>query len=190
MPAQPITVPAIVLPFDKLPELNRTEPKRGSRFMTVPPGVPHPSSPGGYVGVTEVFHHLHCLNMLRQYIWRDEYAPASEDGHKDPSGKPPLPFMLRHKAREHTSHCVETLRQALMCNADVTPYLVYVGDGEGDGHGVGSHVHPRDLQAPTRSRDVVPPSQAKEDFQAMHKCRKFEPLLKYVWDNGVIVKPQ
>ncbi|KLU83035.1 hypothetical protein MAPG_02102 [Magnaporthiopsis poae ATCC 64411] len=165
-------VPAIVIPFDKLPLLNRTEDaggQRGSRFLTVRPGTPHPWSTGGYVGVTEVFHHLHCLNVLRQYIWRDGYASP---GHDDDDERPPLPSMMRHgSSREHTDHCIDTLRQALMCSGDVTPYLVYAGDGvDGDGS--------------------WPPKNAREDFQALHKCRRFEPLLKYVWENGLLARRQ
>ncbi|KAL8387062.1 hypothetical protein RB595_010184 [Gaeumannomyces hyphopodioides] len=168
-------VPAIVIPFDKLPLLNRTEDatgQRGSRFLTTRPGTPHPWSAGGYVGVTEVFHHLHCLNVLRQYIWRDAYAAPGVDD--DNSERPPLPAMLRHgDSREHTDHCVDTLRQALMCSADVTPYLVYAGDGDGaDGGG------------------SWPPKNAQEDFQALHKCRRFEPLLEYIRDNGLAPGPQ
>ncbi|KAI6322301.1 hypothetical protein MCOR29_004806 [Pyricularia oryzae] len=163
-------VPAIVIPFEKLPLLNRTEdPSRhGSRFVTARAGVPHPSSPGGYVGVTEVFHHLHCLNVLRQHVWRDAYAPAGAHGEAEEDERPPLPATLRREARAHADHCVDTLRQALMCTADVTPYLIYAG---GDG-------------------SDWPPKDSREDFEGLHKCRRFEPLLKYVWDNGIVVRPQ
>ncbi|KAI6439262.1 hypothetical protein MCOR22_008115 [Pyricularia oryzae] len=163
-------VPAIVIPFEKLPLLNRTEdPSRhGSRFVTARAGVPHPSLPGGYVGVTEVFHHLHCLNVLRQHVWRDAYAPAGAHGEAEEDERPPLPATLRREARAHADHCVDTLRQALMCTADVTPYLIYAG---GDG-------------------SDWPPKDSREDFEGLHKCRRFEPLLKYVWDNGIVVRPQ
>ncbi|TLD15799.1 uncharacterized protein PgNI_02499 [Pyricularia grisea] len=163
-------IPAIVIPFEKLPLLNRTEnPSRhGSRFVTARAGVPHPSSPGGYVGVTEVFHHLHCLNVLRQHVWKDAYAPAGAHGKAEKDERPPLPATLRREARAHADHYVDTLRQAFICTADVTPYLIYAG---GDG-------------------SDWPPKNSREDFKGLYKYRKFKPLLKYVWDNGIMVRPQ
>lgn len=28
---------------------------------------------GSYYALVEVYHELHCLNLIRKYIWRDEY---------------------------------------------------------------------------------------------------------------------
>ncbi|TEA19375.1 Cyclochlorotine biosynthesis protein O [Colletotrichum sidae] len=140
-------VPGVLIPPDRVPYLNRSVDQG---FV---PAIP--SSPSsGYVGAIEVFHHLHCLNMLRQYIWRDSYPQDI------------VPSLLKsnspHVARDHTSHCIDTLRQALMCTSDVTPYLVYKRKGSSA------------TEAPLR-----------EDFQASHKCRKFPKLLDWVTKNGV-----
>jgi hypothetical protein len=81
------TVPAIVLLFDKLLLLSRSEPSPRVRFMTVPPGVPHHLS-------TDIFHHLHFLNVLHQYMWMDSYPPPAGGGLD--TGRRPLPSMLRH----------------------------------------------------------------------------------------------
>lgn len=65
-------------------------------------------------------------------------------------------------ARKHAQHCIETLRQALMCTSDITPYLIY------------------------KTEDPSPGSEpAREDFQASHKCRKFPKLLEWVMDKGI-----
>ncbi|TLS21276.1 uncharacterized protein PpBr36_10619 [Pyricularia pennisetigena] len=168
----------VAIPYEKLSLLDRVEygdgHHHGSRFITVPPGNPHPSSPGGYVGIVEVFHHLHCLNILRQYIWIDTYAPppgeAGTRGEDDQDDeRPPLPKWMHHEARKHTDHCVDVLRQALTCNADVTPYLIYKGEGNGG--------------------DEFWPEGSREDFESMHKCRKLEPLLEYFQDNGLKIDP-
>ncbi|PYH80072.1 hypothetical protein BO82DRAFT_433670 [Aspergillus uvarum CBS 121591] len=94
-------------------------------------------------------YHLHCLNVLRQYIGRDEY----------PEGL--LPRILKQNSplaiRAHVDHCIETLRLALMCNADVTPYLLYEKEVESP------------LQVP-----------AREDFEAFHKCKKFDSIVFWI----------
>ncbi|KAK2036798.1 hypothetical protein LZ31DRAFT_482770, partial [Colletotrichum somersetense] len=110
----------------------------------------------GYVAGVEVFHHLHFVNVLRQFLWRDSY----------PEGMSPslLKFNSPEVARAHADHCIETLRLALMCNVDITPYLFY-----------------EDEPAPGSN---VP---AKEDFQAFHKCKRFDRLLDWVHENGVVV---
>ncbi|KAI1194125.1 hypothetical protein F5X97DRAFT_327876 [Nemania serpens] len=56
--------------------------------------------PTSYVGILEVFHQLHCLNILRRRLY------SSESGFK-----PGDAF--------HTGHCFEYLRQSLMCLSDV-----------------------------------------------------------------------
>ncbi|OJJ99190.1 hypothetical protein ASPACDRAFT_120321 [Aspergillus aculeatus ATCC 16872] len=144
-----VDVPSVVVPPERLPLLNRS-----TEQGFVPVSAESPIQ--GYVAGVEVFHHLHCLNVLRQYIGRDEY----------PEGR--LPRILKQNSplaiRAHVDHCIETIRLALMCNADVTPYLLYEKGGE--------------------SPSQVP---AREDFQAFHKCKRFDRLLDWVRLNGVVV---
>jgi hypothetical protein len=104
-----------------------------------------------------VFHHLHCLNVLRQALWVHEY----------PEGLVPSLFKYNSPAvaRKHADHCISTLHQALTCNADLTPYLLY--DSTGQGAGI-----------------------AREDFQATHKCKRFEPIFEWVHKNGVVVSAE
>ncbi|KAJ5725091.1 uncharacterized protein N7483_006448 [Penicillium malachiteum] len=68
------------------------------------------TKPGGWsiVGV-DVFHQLHCLDMLRQGLRRDYYTIEHDD---EPA------------STIHMNHCLDYLRQAVMCNVDVTPILV------------------------------------------------------------------
>ncbi|KAF5981295.1 hypothetical protein FBULB1_4861 [Fusarium bulbicola] len=65
-----------------------------------------PGEPGQYVIELNVFHQLHCLNMIRKRLY-------IEDGKYDPN----------HKLTgiEHLEHCYDALRQSLMCSADITP---------------------------------------------------------------------
>jgi hypothetical protein len=99
----------------------------------------------GYVGILEVVHQLHCLDLIRQYTW------LLMGGYGSPPGA------LRSSAvgnRMHVDHCIETLRQTLMCHADVTPLLVRL-----------------DPESPTGTR---------ADFSAHHKCRDFERVMAFV----------
>ncbi|KAH8888133.1 hypothetical protein GQ53DRAFT_725324 [Thozetella sp. PMI_491] len=73
-----------------------------------------PEKGGGIVGSLEVFHHLHCLDLVRRYTYRDEY-----DYSKSPAfdGTP-------QEIREHVDHCINSLRLFLQCKVDLTPYLI------------------------------------------------------------------
>ncbi|KAJ6585763.1 hypothetical protein B0H19DRAFT_427383 [Mycena capillaripes] len=61
---------------------------------------PLQSEPGNYAFALDVFHQLHCLDMLRQQLH------------------------LRHNYTRipisHVRHCIGAIRQALMCSADIS----------------------------------------------------------------------
>jgi hypothetical protein len=59
---------------------------------------------GKYRIELEVFHSLHCLNMLRMRIYSEQY-----------------PDMLTDNARIHVDHCIESLRELIMCEGNMTP---------------------------------------------------------------------
>lgn len=139
-------MPVVLVLPERISSLNRSI-EQG--FVEAEPPAMH-----GYITGVEVFHHLHCLNVMRQFAWRDQYP---EDL---------VPTLLKYStptvARAHVDHCISTLHQALTCNADVTPYLWYKYEGDGVGP-------------------------AKEDFQATHKCSRFDRIVDWVLENGVHV---
>ncbi|KAJ5593539.1 hypothetical protein N7537_010443 [Penicillium hordei] len=59
---------------------------------------------GGFLVGIEVFHELHCLNQIRRGLRRDYYTKHA-----------PEPDYTTH-----IDHCLDHLRQAVMCNVDVT----------------------------------------------------------------------
>ncbi|KAI0153413.1 hypothetical protein BJ166DRAFT_616593 [Pestalotiopsis sp. NC0098] len=65
--------------------------------------IPLLDDQGGYLVALDVYHELHCLNMLRRQIYRDWYP----DRH------------TMEKQLEHADHCIDALRQALMCHGDI-----------------------------------------------------------------------
>ena len=61
-------------------------------------------STGNYKIEIEVFHSLHCLNMIRKRVYAETY-----------------PEMLTENAITHVDHCIESLRELIMCEGNMTP---------------------------------------------------------------------
>ncbi|KAK7183635.1 tat pathway signal sequence [Paraphaeosphaeria sporulosa] len=66
---------------------------------------------GGYPAHVEGMHHLHCLNLLRKSLaWNFAYYQAQGLG----------PFSNdKEILKYHVTHCLDILRQQLMCTVDV-----------------------------------------------------------------------
>ncbi|KAG2361938.1 hypothetical protein BDR07DRAFT_1408130 [Suillus spraguei] len=64
---------------------------------------------GGFMVSLEVTHELHCLNFLRKASWPEYYGPKDISFQDTPE-----------VVRMHLDHCIEMIRQNIMCNADVT----------------------------------------------------------------------
>ncbi|KAF8988495.1 hypothetical protein BDQ17DRAFT_1434991 [Cyathus striatus] len=77
-----------------------------SEEMTLLPNFTEPLPENPQLGAIslDVFHQLHCLNMIRKII-QSEYYPDFQ-----------LPGI-------HIQHCIGAIRQALMCFADTTPVV-------------------------------------------------------------------
>lgn len=74
------------------------------------------------VGLLEGFHQIHCLNLVRQYTYREDWDySGAASWHGGPE-----------QVRWHVDNCIETLRMNIMCAGDVTPYLIW-NDPEGFG---------------------------------------------------------
>lgn len=58
---------------------------------------------GDYFGGLNAHHHLHCIKSVRRVIYRDYYHIPEDD----------MLWM-------HLDHCLEDLRQAVMCNPDLS----------------------------------------------------------------------
>lgn len=75
-----------------------------------------PEIGGGYPAVLGVSHNIHCLNVLRQAShWDYDYYRADGKKHVTLFSGP------EEGVRTHFSHCLDMLRQRLMCAADITP---------------------------------------------------------------------
>lgn len=95
------------------------------------PSSPVPGHEDQHYVQLDVFHHLHCLNMIRLMLWsggspESLYLNATHLGDTE------------EERMGHVDHCVDQIRQYLMCHADTTPlvwqwsernkkYLTYMG---------------------------------------------------------------
>lgn len=79
-------------------------------------GSPHsvrlpPESGGGYMAYLSSHHQLHCLYLLHQSLHQSYYSSRS------------VVWELSAARRlSHWDHCVEALRQAVVCTADATVF--------------------------------------------------------------------
>ncbi|KAH8817357.1 hypothetical protein F5884DRAFT_874356 [Xylogone sp. PMI_703] len=65
----------------------------------------NPLVEGEYMVGVEVFHQIHCVNILRHQVY-EQATPYSQRPRNE---------------RAHIDHCVDSLRQVIMCHGDTTP---------------------------------------------------------------------
>ncbi|KAK4892447.1 hypothetical protein LTR27_009103 [Elasticomyces elasticus] len=82
------------------------------QYSHLGPGLPSPSNkPGEEIYGVSLFHQLHCVMHIRHHLWSLENAANTQNT-----------TSLRDlaKGNDHINHCFDFVRQALMCNADLT----------------------------------------------------------------------
>ncbi|KAL2010040.1 hypothetical protein VTN00DRAFT_5847 [Thermoascus crustaceus] len=102
---------------------------------------------GGYMANLAVFHQLHCLKTIWQYTYLEYYKSRNEL-----FSKPEV------EIHHHLDHCVDLLRQALMCNPD-TSIITF------------KSVEMQALPVP--------------EYGLPRRCRDFEGILQWGLDHGV-----
>jgi hypothetical protein len=136
----------------------------------------------GYRIGLEVFHQLHCLNLVRKSTYRDHYNGKGDFAENDEAkirehlGKNSLARSLiypRHSKAYHnadarllglllthpTDHCLEMLRMNIMCQVDIGVITFH--------------------ELPYKPGDPWP------DFSTLHVCRDFDAVRKWAIDNTV-----
>ncbi|KAG2032724.1 hypothetical protein BDR03DRAFT_969352 [Suillus americanus] len=105
---------------------------------------------GGYMANVEVIHQLHCIDMLRRASWGDHDNSLGHGSHES------------HDSfwRIHLDHCIEMLRQNIMCRGDVTMLTYDWVEGV---------------------KDPFP------NFNVPHRCRNFEKILNWVDEHRVFI---
>ena len=108
--------------------------------------VDHPQTgeEGYRVGV-EVFHQLHCINLLRRVTYKEYYEPLGGEFSSGPEA------LRKHTGTSHVhspearsvpiqirwlttcgcaDHCIEILRLNIQCNADIGVFTLYMVEGD------------------------------------------------------------
>ncbi|KAJ4163953.1 hypothetical protein LMH87_005650 [Akanthomyces muscarius] len=81
------------------------EPEIMAHYDRLDVGVAVPEG-GGYLGTLNVYHELHCLKRLHQYMYPDYYfGDLTKEQHE--------------MNRLHNEHCIDFLRQSSMCHGDI-----------------------------------------------------------------------
>ncbi|TVY80567.1 Cyclochlorotine biosynthesis protein O [Lachnellula suecica] len=75
----------------------------------------------GFRVAVEVLHQLHCLDLLRQANHKMHYAPLGGD-----TSAP------KHDLAGHTDHCIDALRQFVMCQGDTNVFAFRFPFNDGD----------------------------------------------------------
>lgn len=89
--------------------------------------------------------------MVRQYTW------LQAGQYDNPPGELTLGDVGN---RMHVDHCIETLRLALMCSADITPLFILDVDSEAG---------------------------SRADFNAHHRCRNFSKVDEWIVNNWTVL---
>ncbi|RAH46174.1 oxidase ustYa family protein [Aspergillus brunneoviolaceus CBS 621.78] len=105
--------------------------------------VAEPGLEDQYMVVLDVFHQLHCLNFIRQAFYPERYGRSMyhKDGTLDYSANLRLP-----------DHCIDQVRQSLMCSADTSIIPVQWNDAT-------KSMRPR--------------------VDTIHTCKKYDQLLEW-----------
>ncbi|KAF9219440.1 hypothetical protein BS17DRAFT_760954 [Gyrodon lividus] len=83
--------------------------------------VPIPGDEDNYIFTFDIFHQLHCLNNIRQALHPEYYNDAYYAA-EDAANLMKI-HIEGHEGFDHTGHCIDSLRESLMCSADITPIV-------------------------------------------------------------------
>ncbi|KAG8156552.1 hypothetical protein KVR01_013656 [Diaporthe batatas] len=92
------------------PMNNAVEKEKAMKLANKTLHVPLPGLEDKYMMLLDVFHQLHCLDEFRKLLYPKHYNSSfvASDG-----------VHLKYWDWYHMDHCVESLRQSIMCHSDV-----------------------------------------------------------------------
>ncbi|KAI1455165.1 hypothetical protein F4805DRAFT_437052 [Annulohypoxylon moriforme] len=82
---------------------------------------------GGYAAGLGVAHNLHCVKKIKQWLYHEYFYPNLEPGGEE-----------FENLRFHADHCLDFIRQSIMCRLDFSMYTLAWGDGE---RGLSGHLY-------------------------------------------------
>lgn len=104
LPPRPVTAHELTLYIGAV--ISKIDAEQASKLANAT--TPFHDDPSQYIVVIDVFHQLHCLDMMRMLVYPDVYktklTPGTEAGDDNVI---------------HFEHCYEQLRQSLQCHSDI-----------------------------------------------------------------------
>ncbi|KAK4655123.1 hypothetical protein QC762_404496 [Podospora pseudocomata] len=76
-----------------------------------------PLRDGGYAAGLGVAHNLHCVKKIKQFLYREHLYPDLDTGSQ-----------RFEDLQTHADHCLDFIRQGIMCHLDYSLYTVYWGE--------------------------------------------------------------
>jgi Mycotoxin biosynthesis protein UstYa len=103
-------------------------PKEDAKLLANKTGPATSEPDSGYLTSFSVFHYLHCLDMVRkvtEHIYYPEHYNLSAQHNPWTSGLSSIEGFQEDgpMADEHIGHCIDSIRQALMCQPDLGPVV-------------------------------------------------------------------
>ncbi|GAB1318516.1 hypothetical protein MFIFM68171_08726 [Madurella fahalii] len=80
-----------------------------------------PLKSGGYAAGLGVGHNLHCVKQIKMFLYREHFYP-----NLDPYGED-FDYL-----QSHADHCLDFIRQGILCHLDYSLYTVYWGERRQD----------------------------------------------------------
>ncbi|KAI6087042.1 hypothetical protein F4821DRAFT_236909 [Hypoxylon rubiginosum] len=78
-----------------------------------------PLKDGGYAAGLGVSHSLHCVKKIKQFLYHEHFYPDSTAS-------------IYEDLQSHADHCLDFLRQQVMCHVDYSVYTLYWGEKRQD----------------------------------------------------------
>ncbi|KAJ8495111.1 hypothetical protein ONZ45_g13003 [Pleurotus djamor] len=131
------------------------------------PTIPFLGNRSQLYGGLDVFHQLHCLDYVRHHLEPERYKTNHHHHHMRSVPRPSRPTknipngVTYFPEDEHVAHCIDILRQSVMCSADISVVSWFLDVDEG------SKKH-KDARPNLRSR-----------FNQKRMCRNFEKLREW-----------
>ncbi|KAF9497144.1 hypothetical protein BDN71DRAFT_1445169 [Pleurotus eryngii] len=97
------------------------------------PTVPSFGNMSRLYGGLDVFHQLHCLDYVRMAIEPERYG-NSHSKHSSLEERRASKDLPHVSDTEHVSHCIDMIRQSLMCSADISVISWYMPEASSPEH--------------------------------------------------------
>lgn len=134
------------LTVDSVQKLRITEEERAQAGLNT---AQYPDGSGDYISSLDVAHQIHCLDEVRKATNPEYYKPMVND----------------KLQKDHIAHCINYIRQILMCRADVT--LLEYHDVESAGLGS---------------------ERQRTTFDSPHMCADYGKIYDWAWNKRIKVR--